>query len=96
MSPNTQVSRTMHDAAALNATGSAIRAIRARLRAALRTGNAFAVREEVIDILADIGSGTIFATDVDQAADTMRCPAGPDFEPDSAPPIPITRPSGGP
>ena len=69
--------------------------IRARLRAALRTGDAYAVREEVINILADIGSGTVFDAAVDQNADTIPCPAGPDFEPDSAPAVPLTRPSGG-
>ena len=70
--------------------------LRDRLRDALRTGDAYAVREEVINLLAELGSGTVFAASpIDQKADTIPCPAGPDFEPDSAPPIPITRPSGG-
>ncbi len=73
-----------------------INRVRDRLRGALRTGDAYAVREEVINVLAELGSGTILHAHIDQAADTMRCPAGPDFEPDSAPPVPITRPSGGP
>ncbi len=69
--------------------------IRERLRGALRSGNAYAVREEVVNILAELGSGTVMpASAVDQAADTVRG-CIPDFEPDSAPPVPLTRPSGG-
>ncbi len=71
--------------------------LRDRLRGALRTGDAYAVREEVINILADLGSGRVMVPEPEECcADTMRCPVGPDFEPDSAPPIPLTRPSGGP
>lgn len=86
---------TLADAAALNARGDALTRIRTRLRGALRSGNAYVVREEVINILADMGSGSIFEAPVDQNADTIPCPAGPDFEPDSAPAVPLTRPSGG-
>jgi len=76
-----------------------INTIRDRLRGALRTGNVYAVREEVINLLADMGSGRVFvptAEFADDCAPTMRCPAGPDFEPDSAPPVPLDRPTGGP
>ncbi len=74
-----------------------VNGVRARLRKALRTGDVYAVRREVVEVLAELGSVAGMQQEyVDQNADTIRCPAGPDFEPDSAPPIPITRPSGGP
>lgn len=73
-----------------------VNAMRERLRGALRTGDLYLLREEVITLLADTGSGRVLSADVDQAADTLRSVHGPDFEPDSAPPVPLERPSGGP
>lgn len=65
--------------------------VRHLLRDALRTGSAHKCREAVVQVLADFGSGTVLLDN----ADTIPCPAGPDFEPDSAPSVPLDRPSGG-
>lgn len=73
--------------------------VRQRLISALRDRNTMnGLRAALVEVICDLGSG-LHAFDppaVDQAADTIRCPAGPDFEPDSAPPVPVERPSGGP
>ncbi len=68
--------------------------VRDRLRGALRAGDVYAVREEVINVLAELGSGRVIAEPIDQEADTLRS-TGPDTDPDSAPPVDLRRPSGG-
>jgi hypothetical protein len=71
---------------------------RARLVRALHTTSTLAaLREEIVHVMCLLDPTQPDApSTVDQAAVTERVLYGPDFEPDSAPPVPITRPSGGP
>lgn len=70
--------------------------VRQRLIRALReTNTLIGLRAALVETICDLGSGLHAFDHTDQAADTLRCPQGPDFEPDSAPPVPCERPSGG-
>lgn len=72
--------------------------VRQRLIVALRNANTLiGLRAAVVEVICDLGSG-LHAFDPHQdehAADTLRCTLPPDFEPESAPPVPVERPSGG-
>lgn len=72
--------------------------LRTRLRDALHTTESLpALREHLVNVLADLGSGlrTFDPAPEECAADTLRAVYPPDFEPESAPGVPLTRPSGG-
>ena len=73
--------------------------VRQRLLTALRERNTLSgLRAALVEVICDLGSGlhAFDPPEADPVADTMRCPLGPDFEPESAPPVPVERPSGGP